>query len=190
MKRLKELFFLPFFVFFFLFVSSSFSQEEQIDIEELKKDAPKVFLDCGVCDIQYIKTEITYVNYVRDRKEAQVHILVTTLSTGSGGREYTISFIGQLDFEGINDTHKYFSEQTATPDEIREGLVKALKVGLMSYVAKTPILCGAGPARGRQGQVGLLGFQAQRKRQIQRPTDLRHQLVEFLYRGQPDHGGS
>lgn len=118
---------------------NAFSQEEGVDIEELKKDAPKVFLDCSMCDTQYIKTEITFVNYVRDRKEAQVHILITTLSTGSGGREYTISFIGQLDFEGINDTHKYFSEQTATSDEIREGLVNALKIGLMSYVAKTPI---------------------------------------------------
>jgi hypothetical protein len=139
MKRLKARLFLPFFVPFFLFVSTAFSQTEQTDIEELKKSAPKIFLDCSMCDTQYIKTEITYVNYVRDRKEAQVHILVTTRSTGSGGREYTISFIGQLDFEGVNDTHKYFSEQTETPDEIREGLVNALKVGLMSYVAKTPI---------------------------------------------------
>jgi len=139
MKRSNTRFFLLFFVFSFLLISMVFSQTGQTDIEELKKEAPKVFLDCGSCDIQYIKTEITYVNYVRDRKEAQVHILITTRSTGSGGREYTISFIGQLDFEGMNDTHKYFSEQTATPDEIRVGLVKALKVGLMSYVAKTPI---------------------------------------------------
>jgi hypothetical protein len=139
MERWKTLFFVALLTTI-LFVSPLvFSQEEQVDIEELKKDAPKVFLDCGMCDIQYIKTEITFVNYVRDRKEAQVHILITTLSTGSGGREYTIAFIGQLDFEGINDTHKYFSEQSDTKDEIREGLVNALKIGLMSYVAKTPI---------------------------------------------------
>jgi len=139
MKRLRACTFLSFFAFFILFSSTAISQAAQMEIEELKKDAPKVFLDCGMCDTQYIKTEITYVNYVRDRKEAQVHILITTLSTGSGGREYTISFIGQLDFEGINDTHKYFSEQTETKDEIREGLADALKIGLMSYVAKTPI---------------------------------------------------
>jgi len=118
---------------------ASAAQEKGADIEELKKRAPKVFIDCGMCDIDYIRTEITFVNYVRDRKEAQIHVLITTQRTGAGGKEYTISFIGQLDFEGINDTHKYFSEQTATQDEIREGLVKALKIGLMSYVAKTPI---------------------------------------------------
>ncbi|MFW6129284.1 MAG: hypothetical protein ACOC6P_03440 [Candidatus Aminicenantaceae bacterium] len=114
-------------------------QTEQVDIESLKEKAPKVFIDCGWCDIEYIKTEITFVNYVRERKEAQIHILVTTLRTGGGGKEYTISFIGQGEFDGIDDTHKYFSKQTDTEDEIREGLVKALKVGLMSYVAKTPI---------------------------------------------------
>lgn len=139
MKSQRTLLFLSLFFLMILLAPAAFTQEEQTEIEELKKDAPKVYLDCGMCDTEYIKTEITYVNYVRDRKEAQVHILITTLSTGSGGREYTISLIGQLEFDGINDTHKYFSEQTDTADEIREGLVKALKVGLMSYVAKTPI---------------------------------------------------
>jgi hypothetical protein len=122
-----------------LFVRSSFPQEGPTDIEDLKKTAPKVFIDCGSCDIDHIRTEITYVNYVRDRKEADVHVLVTSLRTGSGGREYTLAFIGQNRFEGVDDTHKYFTETTNTEDEIREGMAKALKVGLMSYVAKTPI---------------------------------------------------
>jgi len=123
----------------FLFPGLLTAQDSQADMEELKKQAPKVYIDCGICDIDYIRTEITFVNYVRDRKEAQIHILITTLSTGGGGREYTIAFIGQNEFEGINDTHKYFTSRTDTSDEIREGLVKALKIGLMSYVAKTPI---------------------------------------------------
>lgn len=124
---------------FVLFVRLSFSQEKLTDIEELKKTAPKVFIDCGMCDINHIRTEITFVNYVRDRKEADVHVLVTSMRTGAGGRENTIAFIGQNRFEGIDDTHKYFTESTDTEDEIREGMAKALKVGLMSYVAKTPI---------------------------------------------------
>jgi hypothetical protein len=126
---------------FLCLISTSFSfcQEEEIDIEELKKQAPKVFIDCSMCDIDYTRTEITFVNYVRDRKEADIHVLVTSLRTGAGGREYTIAFIGQNKFEGINDTQKYFTEQTDTQDEIREGMVNAMKVGLMSYVAKTPI---------------------------------------------------
>jgi hypothetical protein len=111
----------------------------QIGIEELKKTAPKVYIDCSSCDIEYIKTEITFVNYVRDRKEAQVHVLITTQATGSGGREYTLSFLGQNDFQGVDDLVKYFSNKTDTADEIRKGLVKALKMGLACYAARTPI---------------------------------------------------
>ncbi len=124
---------------FLLAVLPSFPQEEKVDIEALKKTAPKVYIDCGICDIDYIRTEITFVNYVRDRKEAHIHILITTQTTGSGGREYTLSFMGQNEFAGTNDTQKYFSNQTDTEDEIRQGLVKALKIGLMSFVARTPI---------------------------------------------------
>lgn len=115
------------------------AQQKEPDIEVLKKTAPKVYVDCGLCDHDYIRTEITFVNYVRDRTEAQIHVLITTQSTGSGGREYTLSFIGQHEFKGSNDTQKYFSNKTDTQDEIRQGLVKVLKIGLMSYVAKTPI---------------------------------------------------
>jgi hypothetical protein len=122
-----------------LAVKPSFPQETSPDIEQLKKTAPKVFIDCGNCDIDHIRTEITFVNYVRDRKEADVHVLVTSQRTGAGGREYTLAFIGQRRFQGIDDAHKYFTETTDTEDEIREGMAKALKMGLMSFVAKTPI---------------------------------------------------
>ena len=115
------------------------AQEGQPGIDELKKTAVKVYLDCGGCDIEYIKTEITFVNYVRDRLEAQVHILVTTQTTGGGGREYTLNFMGQNDLKGTNDIQKYFSSTTDTSDDIRRGLVNVLKLGLMSYVGKTPI---------------------------------------------------
>jgi hypothetical protein len=111
----------------------------QADIETLKKTAPKVYLDCGACDVEYIKTEVTFVNYVRDRKEAQVHILITTQATGSGGYEYMLNFLGQNEFQGLDDTVQYFSNSTDTDDEVRRGLVKALKIGLAGYAARTPI---------------------------------------------------
>jgi hypothetical protein len=139
MKGLKAFSLLFVFSACFFRVPSARSQAEQTDIEALKKSAPKIYIDCGSCDIDYIRTEITFVNYVRDRKEAQVHVLITTQRTASGGVEYTLAFLGQLEFQGIDDTQKYFSNKTDTDDEIRQGLVKALKLGLMGYVAKTPI---------------------------------------------------
>jgi hypothetical protein len=41
----------------------------------LKKTAPKVFLYGSRIDIDYVRTEITFVNYVRDGKEADVYAL-------------------------------------------------------------------------------------------------------------------
>jgi hypothetical protein len=108
-------------------------------VEALKKTAPKVYIDCDTCDIEYIKSEITFVNYVRDRNEAGVHILITTQKTGGGGTEYTLAFSGQNAFQGLNDTLKYFTNATQTLDEVRRGLVDTLKMGLMMYVARTPI---------------------------------------------------
>ncbi|MEP6508918.1 MAG: hypothetical protein ABJC63_11885, partial [Gemmatimonadales bacterium] len=45
----------------------------------------RVFLDCHTsgCDFDYLRTEIPYVDYVRDRSDASLHVLVTTQSTGS-----------------------------------------------------------------------------------------------------------
>jgi hypothetical protein len=133
-------------VFFLFFIPLlSFSQAKtpappaQTDIDELKKSAPRIFIDCDYLDIEYIKTEITFVNYVRDRKEAQVHVLITLQSTGSGGVEYAMSFEGQQEFEGMDDVQKFVSNKTQTQDEIRQGLVRVLKMGLIRYVAKTPI---------------------------------------------------
>src|SRR5512139_1491221 len=58
-------------------------------------EALRVFLDCQTyCDFDFFRTEIAFVNFVRDRKDADVHILITSQRTGSGGSEYTLKFIG------------------------------------------------------------------------------------------------
>ncbi len=111
----------------------------QDSIKNMRNYAPRVFLDCKYCDKKYIKTEITFINYVRECKEAQIHILVTRESTGSGGTKYTISFIGQKDFADLNYTIEYVTKSTATADEIRKGLTHTFKMGLMPYIARSPL---------------------------------------------------
>lgn len=108
---------------------------------ELRSVAPNVFLDCSGrnCDIDFIRTEITFVNYVRDRENADVHILVTRESTGSGGREYVLDFIGLGKYKNRDTTLKYFSSPTDTSDQIRRGMVNVLKQGLIPFVSDTPL---------------------------------------------------
>jgi hypothetical protein len=107
--------------------------------DELKEAAPKVFLDCRGCDRDYFRDEITYINYVRDRKDADIHVLVTDQSTGSGGREYTFAFIGLNEYAGLDNTLTFSSGPNDTGDEIRRGQIEVMKRGLFPYVIKTPI---------------------------------------------------
>ncbi len=39
-----------------IYAAPVFRQQEKFDIDALKKQAPKVYIDCGMCDIDYIRT--------------------------------------------------------------------------------------------------------------------------------------
>jgi hypothetical protein len=97
-----------------------------------------VYLDCGSCDMDYIRREVTFVDYVRDPLEADVHILVTSQQTASGGTEYTLTFIGRRSFAGLNDTLPSITRKSDTDDMRRAGIVRTLKLGLIRYVARSP----------------------------------------------------
>lgn len=98
-----------------------------------------VFLDCNSCDFDYLRTEIPYVNWVRDRTVSDVHLLVTTQSTGGGGDEYVLNFIGQRGFARTVDTLKYVASVDATPDDRRRGYTRVIKTGLVPFLARTDV---------------------------------------------------
>ncbi|WP_460893486.1 hypothetical protein [Rufibacter soli] len=98
----------------------------------------RVFVDCqAYCDQDYIKREITYVDYVNDRFQSNVYVLITAQSTGSGGREYKLQFSGQGRFLGMTDTLSYIRPATATDDEDRKQAVEKIKLGLLPFILKT-----------------------------------------------------
>jgi len=115
------------------------AQSAEAESPATMKQALRVYVDCNSCDRDYIRKEIPFVNYVRDRHDAQVHILITTQPTGSGGTEYTLTLLGKQNFKNVNDTLKYVSQKAAAFDEIRKGLVRMLKLGLVRYVNHTPV---------------------------------------------------
>jgi hypothetical protein len=100
--------------------------------------APRVFIDGWVTSRDYIRTEVPFVTYVRDRKDADVHILTTT-QYGEAGNELKIEFIGLGKFQDIHFSLKYFSDRLATEDEERAGFVRILKKGLMPFLARTDL---------------------------------------------------
>jgi hypothetical protein len=99
----------------------------------------RVFLDCRThCDFDFIRREIPYVAWVRDRQDAQVHLLITSQRTGAGGRENTLAFIGLQDMASVSDTLLQVSSPTDTDAEEREQLTRTIALGLIAYVARTP----------------------------------------------------
>lgn len=104
-------------------------------------DALDVFLDCNTffCDFDHFRRQIPYVNWVRNREDADVHILVTAQQTGGGGWEFTFAFIG-AEAGGRVDTLTHVSDRDETRDEVRDDLARVLKVGLTPFVARTPVL--------------------------------------------------
>ncbi|MCG2589539.1 hypothetical protein [Rhodohalobacter sulfatireducens] len=98
---------------------------------------PNVYLDCGSCDFSYIRTNVTFVNYVRDQSDANIYILINDLGTAGGGREYTLVF-SDINMEmNRSDTLKYVSPSTDSGDERRRGLTRYIKVGLVPFVSST-----------------------------------------------------
>jgi hypothetical protein len=117
-----------------LFALSLFAQEES-QSDTLRKDALNVFME----STDFIRKEIPWVNYVRDIKDAGVYIISTNQNTGSGGKEYTYFLIGQGEYTGMRDTLSFVTTPDETAEGKREKEVNVLKMGLMRYVAKTPL---------------------------------------------------
>lgn len=98
---------------------------------------PSVYLDCGSCNVNYIRTNIEFVNYVRDQDDADIYLHITDQRTGGGGREYTLVFRGLGDFSTRTDTLRYSSSSTDSGDERRQGLNRRIKIGLIPFVSHT-----------------------------------------------------
>jgi len=125
------------FLYAVLYPVLSIGQEVKTDTLNVQKNAVSVFIE-GYGNMDYIRREIQFVNFVREPQQAQVYILITEQSTGGGGSRYKITFTGQKEYTGAVDTLYYTSVQNATTDEERAGVVRVLKLGLIRYVAKTP----------------------------------------------------
>ncbi len=99
----------------------------------------KVFLDCGNCYSDFLQSEIEFVDYVRDRTEAEVHILITRAQTGSGGGEYTLAFMGRGRLADVTETLKTVTESSDTDDIVRRQLANSVRAGLLRFLTRETV---------------------------------------------------
>ncbi|HEX6334133.1 MAG TPA: DUF481 domain-containing protein [Flavisolibacter sp.] len=105
-------------------------------------DKVRVFLDCTqgwLCDFDFVRSELKMVSFVRDRFDADVHVQVNTQNSSSGGVQAQVIFLGLRNFQGASDTLTYFNDPTTTSDDQRKKMVQYLKLGLVRFIAKTPM---------------------------------------------------
>ena len=127
-------------IFIILLLPAGPLQAQQQDT--IKKDAPNVYLDCPFCNSQqrnHIKRELDYVNYMRDRKDADVHIMITREGAANGGHRFSLYIIGQRDYSHMGDTLRFNVGPQASEEQTRQKALHALRNGMAPYLLKTPL---------------------------------------------------
>lgn len=99
-----------------------------------------MFLDCRGCNGSFVRSEINFINFVRDQGDAELHLLITLQQTGSGGWEHTLNFIGMGYISDKSNTIKFISPKSDTNDMMRNRLVRHVKLGLIYFLADRNVL--------------------------------------------------
>jgi len=97
---------------------------------------PSVFFDCDgpMCrEREYFRTEIDWVNWVNVRENADVHVIMTSQTTGGGGREYQIDLVGVNGSSDYEDRATYRSLNTDTERETLDGISHTMAVELARF---------------------------------------------------------
>jgi hypothetical protein len=116
--------------------------------------AIRLYLGCGGapgCDFDYLRTQLVWIDYVRDQAAAQVQVISLSHGTGSGGAEITLKFIGVGEFAGVDDEVRFTTPQGATWQEQRREFTRVLSLGLARYLMRTP-----------SGRMAMLHFDSNR----------------------------
>lgn len=101
-------------------------------------DRLRVFLDCpsGGCDRDFIVNELPYAIWTQDRLDADLHLLITSLTTGAGGRAYTLQFIAQRRLAPDVDTLLVAVPPNSSDDMQRRALTRSINLGLASSASR------------------------------------------------------
>ncbi len=119
----------------FLFSNLTLAQDTDATIV---KGAPNVFIKCWQCDMTRMKRKIDFVNYVRQRQDADVVVIVTNQSTGAG-EKVSIYFEGQRDYSSLQDTLSLDIKDTETESIIDDKIISKVKQGLLPYFLNSPL---------------------------------------------------
>ena len=102
----------------------------------------RVFLDCFECFPEYLRDEIRFVDFVRQPQDADVHLLASSQSTGGGGRELILRFVGNGRFKGVDHEHRVVSLSNEPEDLRRRAVLRVVTIGLLDYLSHAGLPTG------------------------------------------------
>ena len=102
-----------------------------------KEGKPKVFIEGIRLDMDFMRRNMKFIDFVNDPADSDVHIIINNRISGSGGQVYSLMF-NNNSFEGISDfTLTSTTASSDTYEEIRKTITDALTMGLMPFVNQT-----------------------------------------------------
>ncbi len=126
---MKQLLYLSIFL---IFTSSSWAQNQNTK--------PSVFLDCQTnCFLTFLRQEVTFVDYKRERQGAEVYVLATSQQASAGAREVQLIFIYEDKNQPV-DTMKYIRPANISEDEERRLFMKHFKKGVLPALMNSNII--------------------------------------------------
>ena len=129
-----------FFSLFLFFLTNLLFSDSFAGYQYTNNPSLSVYLDLpSGTDVDFIRQEIPIVMYVRDKKLADVHIIISQHPAGSTGSTYSISFIGYGVYSDKNYMITYWAPASNTSDATRKGYTEKIKMGLVPYIASSPL---------------------------------------------------
>lgn len=108
-------------------------------IQPLANGALRVRLTCSGCDLDFLKTNVGFVEFTADAAAADVDVVASR--SESADRRWRVTFVGRGRFAGRDRALSFSPAVLATPNDIGRELARVLRIGLVEYAAET----AAGP---------------------------------------------
>lgn len=96
----------------------------------------RVYLEACDCFEQFLRDEITWVDFVRQPQDADLQVIGSAVQTGAGGVERTLRFVGAGRYAGSDFALRAVTLPNEPEDGQRRAVLSTMQVGLLNFAAR------------------------------------------------------
>ena len=102
----------------------------------------RVYLEACNCFDDFMRDQITWVDFVRQPQDADLQVIGNRVQTGAGGVERTLRFVGAGAYAGTDFTLRAISVPNEPEDTQRRVVLSVMQVGLLNFAARDGLPAG------------------------------------------------